>query len=380
MGKLYYNYRDILKAPRLALMGKNIFLMMTHLIAGFLIYLVLSYLALIIEGASINEIWALYQLFPITSLPIDRLYTKFIWIIGIILWIALFLRGSLGVARSAFEELRGNFFFSIGESFQFIRKNIWMLYRGFIGVILFIALLVLLGIIVGLFGSIPVVGELFYGFFYDFPFFVASLFAVLVIFLLTTLFLTGPAVVAVKGEDSMTTLFDGFSAITSQPLRWTMYLAGSFVLAKAATFVLTYFSFRAMQFTNWTTRIVMGEKQNDLFAIGIRDVFDRFPFTDFLTTLAPGVSISTYSLFDSGYVSDPSWSVTVGGLFIMISIVVILFFIFSYFLNVLVCAQVIAFLDIRNQSHQEKLAYIPDEELEQEYIDDIEKIDSEKKE
>jgi hypothetical protein len=32
----------------------------------------------------------------------------------------------------------------------------------------------------------------------------------------------------------------------------------------------------------------------------------------------------------------------------------------------MVCAQVIAFLDIRNATHNEKLAFIPEDELEQE--------------
>jgi hypothetical protein len=366
MGNLYYNYRDILKAPRLALMGKNIFLMMFHIMTGYLVYLILTYLAMLIDGGSIKLTWRIYQLFPFGPLEYGNTWAKFIWYLGSVFWIAMFLRGSLGVARSSFEELRGNFFFSSGEAMRFIRKNSRIVYRAVIGVLLFIAFLIILGLVVGLIAKIPVVGELFYGFFYDFPFFVVSLFAVLVIFLLATLFLTGPAVVAIKGEDAMTTLFDGFSAITSQPLRWTMYLGGSVVLAKFSTFVLTYASFRAMQFTNWTTGIIMGDKQIDLFARGAADIFDRFPYTDFFTSLIPGISINLDNYFDLYTSADMSWSMSLGSIFIMISILFILFFIISYFLNTLVCAQVIAFLDIRNATHQEKLAVIPEDELTQE--------------
>jgi hypothetical protein len=347
-------------------MGKNIFLMMFHIMTGYLVYLVLTYLAMLIDGSSIKTTWRIYQLFPFGPLEYGSTWAKFIWYLGCVFWLAMFLRGSLGVARSSFEELRGNFFFSSGEAMRFIRKNSRIVYRAVIGVLLFIAFLIILGLIVGLIAKIPVVGELFYGFFYDFPFFIVSLFAVLVIFLLATLFLTGPAVVAIKGEDAMTTLFDGFSAITSQPLRWTLYLGGSVVLAKFSTFVLTYASFRAMQFTNWTTEIIMGDKQVNLFAAGAADIFDRFPYTDFFTSLIPGISINPDNFFDLYASSDLSWSMSLGGIFIMISILFILFFIISYFLNTLVCAQVIAFLDIRNATHQEKLAVIPEDELEQE--------------
>jgi hypothetical protein len=138
------------------------------------------------------------------------------------------------------------------------------------------------------------------------------------------------------------------------------------VLAKFSTFVLTYASFRAMQFTNWTTGIIMGDKQIDLFARGAADIFDRFPYTDFFTSLIPGISINLDNYFDLYTSADMSWSMSLGSIFIMISILFILFFIISYFLNTLVCAQVIAFLDIRNATHQEKLAVIPEDELTQE--------------
>jgi hypothetical protein len=366
MGTLYYNYRDIFKAPRLALMGKNIFIMMYHIMLGYLIYLILTYVAFFIRGASFMQIWDYYQLFPFGDMPFDTALTRFIWYLGCVFWAAMFLRGSLGVARSAFEELRGNFFFSMGESFRFMNKNSGIVYRAVVGAILFIAFLIVLGLIVGLIGEIPVAGELIYGLFYDFPFFVVSLFAVLVIFLLATLFLTGPAVVAVKGEDAMTTLFDGFSEITSQPLRWSLYLAGSYILARVTTFILFYASLRAMQFTNWTTRIIMGDKEVNLFSIGAHQIFERFPYTEYFGSIPFIFKLNPYRFFDIGYVGNASWSMSLGGFFIMISILFIIFFIVSYFLNTMVCAQVIAFLDIRNATHNEKLAFIPEEELEQE--------------
>lgn len=364
MGHLYYNYRDILKAPRLALMGKNIFLMMFHIMLGYIIYLVTTYSALMIDGMSIASIFQQYHLFPFQILFPASILSKLLWYLGLLFWLAFFLRGSLGVARSAFEELRGNFFFSAPEAFRFIKDNSWIVYRAIIGGLLFIGFLILLGIVVGLFGKIPVVGELLYGFFYDFPVFIFSLLAVLVIFLTFTLLLTGPAVVAVKGQDSMTAIFDGFSTITSMPLKWFLYLAGSFIQARVATFILFYFSLRALQFTNWTSGIIMGDKQANLFNLGAAQLFEKFPYTNYLSELCPAITINLNHFFQFEYVANTSWSMSVGGVFVMISLIFIIFLIISYFLNIMVCSQVIAFLDIRNSTHAEKLAFIPDDDLE----------------
>ena len=363
MAKLYYDYRDIFKAPRIALMGKNIFIMMLNLCLGYFLYLVFTYGAFLIDGYSIPQVWSLHQLFPLGKDVFEGNIALAVWAVGILLLLYFFLRGALGGARASFKALRGIYFYSSREAMKFISGKIVIVFRAILGVVVFMAFIILLGIIVGLIGKIPYVGELIYGFFYDFPFFVVSLFAVLVIFLLSTFILLGPAVTAVKGEDAMTALFDSFAAVTTQPLRWSLYTAGSLVLAKISVFVLTYFSIRAIQFTNWSTKLAMGDKQAELFSSAAREFFIHCPFITFFTILLPGISIDANKLLDVGYASDLNWSMTAGSVFVMISLVFILFFIASYFINILISGQVIGFLDIRNATHNEKLAVLPEDEI-----------------
>jgi len=363
MGHLYYNYRDILKAPRLALMGKNLYIMMSHMVLGYAVYLVLTYIALLISGLTLTQIWQVHFIFPFSGLELSGFISQVVWYLSIILWLALFLRGSLGVARCTFEELRGNFFFSAGEAFAFIKKHNWLVYRAIFGALLFIGVLFLLILIVGGIGKIPIIGEIIFGLFYDFPIFVISLFAVLMIFLMTTLLLTAPAVVAVKGEDAMTALFDGFSTIIAQPLKWFLYVGGSYLIARATTFVFTYFALRALQFTNFTAGIIMGQKQIDLFSVYVPELLHKFPLMKYLVSPCSGFSINLQNFFETGYISNPSWSFSLGGLFLMISVLLILILLVCYFLNILICAQVIAFLDIRYATHGEKLAFMPEDAL-----------------
>ena len=356
MGQLHYDYRDIFKAPRLGLMGKNLTIMMAHLVPGFLVYLVLAYIALMISGNSIAQIWRYYFLFPFVNPGLSNIFAKIAWVLGIIFWLALILRGSVGVARCSIEKLRGNHFYTIRDSFQFMRTKKCLVYRAIMGSLIFVGFLFLLILIIGAVGKIPFIGEIIYGFFYDFPIFIISLLAVLTIFLLTTLFLTATAVVAVKGEDAMTAIFDGFSTVIAQPFKWFLYVGGSYIIARATTFVFTYFILRALQFTNIVSGIIMGHKQTELFNIFVPELMHRFPLMPYLISPCTGYSLNLRNFFDFGFTSDPNWSMTIGGIFMMISVFLILSLAVCYFLNTLICAQVIAFLDIRQSTHNERLA------------------------
>ncbi|GIS54063.1 hypothetical protein Ct9H90mP29_11050 [bacterium] len=54
---LYYDYRDILRAPRLALSGKKIWILIIGNIAGFITYWVFSYLSLYLAGITIGMLY-----------------------------------------------------------------------------------------------------------------------------------------------------------------------------------------------------------------------------------------------------------------------------------------------------------------------------------
>ncbi len=378
MNKYHYDFRDIFKAPRMALHGKNIYLQMRNLLVGYIGYVVIAYLALMVEGIDLKYAWDVNFIFPIGTLGIISIWGKLVWLIAIHWFIICLLRGNLAVSKSAFEEIKGNLFFSSAEARKFVSEKHWAMGRAYMAVVAFIVFMVVLGLIAGLIGKIPVVGELSFGLFYGFPYYILSLFAVLIIFLFTTFVLTGPAAVGVKGEDTLTTLFDGFSVVTSRPLRWTIYTASSVVIAKVCSFVLFYFSFRAFQFTNYTTGVFMGDKGKIIFQSAIDKFPASAPLVQFLSFLYPGSNFGI-DLYMLGAFHPSNTIYSIATYLVTISISLVFLFIIAYFINTVVVGQVIAFIDIRRQTHNDNLAEMSDDELFDDFkLTEEKKTDSEK--
>ncbi len=362
MNRYYYDFRDIFRAPRIALHGKNIVLQMRTLAIAYVGYVVIAYAAMLVDGVSLSFAWEVHKIFPVGTLGLVSLWGKIVWFVGLLWFTFWLLRGNLAVSKSAFEEIRGNLFHTGMESRRFASQKNSAMMRAYLAVLGFIAFMIILGLIAGAVGLIPVVGELTFGLFYGFPYFIMALFSVFIVFLFTGLILTAPAALAVKGEDTLTTLFDGFSVITSRPMRWSLYTLGSIALAKLTSFVLTYFSYRAFQFTNFTTGIFMGDKSKKLFESAIDLLPMNTPIVKFLSNISPDMQFGVDFYRLGGYHAlDDISQVSVYLLSIGISLVFL--FIISYFVNTIVVGQVVAFIDIRKQTHNENLAELPEDEL-----------------
>ena len=64
LAKLYYDYRDLFRSPRLALSGKKIWIFIVGNLIGFISYWILSYASLIISGMSLQGSIDKYGLYP----------------------------------------------------------------------------------------------------------------------------------------------------------------------------------------------------------------------------------------------------------------------------------------------------------------------------
>ena len=58
--KLYFDVRDVFRAPRLALSGKKIILFTQANLAGYFVYWILNYLGAMVNGMSFTDAWSLY--------------------------------------------------------------------------------------------------------------------------------------------------------------------------------------------------------------------------------------------------------------------------------------------------------------------------------
>ena len=61
---LYFNIKDIFRAPRLALSGKKIWIFMTGNLAGFVSYWILTYFAFFLADMPVGDTIMKYGLYP----------------------------------------------------------------------------------------------------------------------------------------------------------------------------------------------------------------------------------------------------------------------------------------------------------------------------
>jgi hypothetical protein len=343
--EIEFRFRDILKAPRIALSGKGILAQGKPLAYGYLLYLIFSYLALLADGYAFQDIWQRYSFFPIWVLELSAWYSWAIWITGICLLFGFFDYGNLTVSKLAFEELKGNLFFARSKAQVDARGNLRQMWVAGGLLVMLILVLALLQGVVSLVGLIPVVGELIYAVLYAFPFILWALFLVFLTFGLVTSVLTLPAIVVAREKDTFGATFYIFNVIWSQPLRWFGMTAVGLALAKIGMFVLGYFFMRALQLTNFLGELFGGDKIQSVIAGANRVLLPGKQILDFITSLYPGSSI-TYEWIQYAPLTALSTSESAAAVMIAIALFLVLLTVVTYGINTVTCSQLLAFLHV----------------------------------
>ena len=123
--KLYYDFRDLFRSPRLALSGKKIWIFIVGNLIGFISYWILSYASLIFSGMSLQESIDQYGLYPCLFGHEAPAAGWIIYYVGISVWAIFILFASTAVSRVTIKQLKGNDFFSSGDAWQYF-TNIGM--------------------------------------------------------------------------------------------------------------------------------------------------------------------------------------------------------------------------------------------------------------
>ncbi|MFA4839659.1 MAG: hypothetical protein WC703_09310 [Candidatus Neomarinimicrobiota bacterium] len=234
----YFDIRDIFRTPRLALSGKKIWVHTLGLAIGWGIYTVLTYLALILNGQTVTEIWNTFHFFPclfMTTLPVAW-YAWLVSGVGIVLWVILFLEASLAVSRITYKQLKGDEFFSSGDSVKYIKKHGTAVVMGPISILLIIAFFVVCAIIAAWIAKWPVLDILILGLPY-LLYFIVSTFVVYSAAVFVVSFVLSPAIVGTAEEDTMETVFQSYSTLWAQPWRLALYETIVVGLSGIATFI-----------------------------------------------------------------------------------------------------------------------------------------------
>jgi hypothetical protein len=354
MTKFYFDIRDIFRAPRLALSGKKILLQFMGLLIGYLGFLLFSYIAFLSAGSSFKETWQYHGLFPVSGFPFIHWYSWVIFGIGGLFALVCWLLASAMVGKITYEQLKGDDFYSSKEALRFLKRNWAPVLLSPFSLLAFIAFLIICGIIVGLLGKIPYVGEIGFGIFYLIPLFAAALFLAYVIFIFVFSLLLAPAIVATTKEDTFETIVQTFSVIWNQAWRYFLYTGLLGVMAKVGIFIFGYFSFRAVQLINFSCGILMTDKLSDVFEEALSYITIPTHLLNYFSNIFPGIKFS-FSLPEIGPGVYLNWSGEISAFIIGISLIFILFMVMSYGLAILSSGQALTYIILRKKKDDENL-------------------------
>ena len=119
----YFDFRDIFRIPRIALSGKKIWTLLLANLFGYVFFIIFAYLGIAASGFSLGEALKTYHLFPF---PYELGLTTSGWVLYFIgggIWVLSYYFANMAVARITYKELKGDFFYSSGDGFRFMKKH-----------------------------------------------------------------------------------------------------------------------------------------------------------------------------------------------------------------------------------------------------------------
>lgn len=325
-----HDIRSVLTAPGKALSLKSIGAATLFLITGYVVYSFLTYLALVTDGGGVDYIWGNYGFFPFKLFAFHAITAKIIFGLGLVGGVFCFALAIMAVAVISFEEIRGDYFFSIFDAIRFTIGRIPTLLGSFISMLAFVGFIYLLIFLIGLLGRVPVVGDILVSLFYIVPIFLTLFLTLFVMVIALCGVILLPIIIAAQKEKEIFgALLQLFSIVIKQPLRFAWYLIVTTILAKLSAFVLTYFVYQTVLFS----RVILvhggGVQIEKLF----NNAFNMLPLhsklVSFMTHPIPGLEFGfkIHSVFRGDS--------TIGGIILAVSLSLIFVALLGYMTAVL---------------------------------------------
>jgi len=274
----HFDFRDLFLAPRAGISGKKIWVATLGLLLAHLGYSMFTYLARIATGMTLGGIWSTQGLWPV---PAFNLYGWPGWglqLIGLLFAGVMLLLTATAVSNLAFQQFRGDDFYSPGDAWAHARRH-WIALTLTPAVIAgLIGLLLLAGLVLGLIGRIPWLGPVVVAL--HMPLMI--LFGMIVAFstlVFFTHFSLGPAICGTTRSDAMEVLVQLFSCAWSQPWRFLVYQTLMKVITVFSVHVLVVFSMAGLWISRWVIGPAMGNGFAQMLQIGYSFAMFRCPVT-----------------------------------------------------------------------------------------------------
>ncbi|MFQ6604099.1 MAG: hypothetical protein ACE5D8_00955 [Fidelibacterota bacterium] len=384
--KLYFDVRDIFRAPRLALSGKKIFIFTVATLIGYVAFWLLAYIAMAASGMGFYEAWQQYGLYPFLGCATLSLFGKILYWIGtLVLFYAVSL-GCTAVARVTYKQLKGDEFYSAGDALKYLKKHWHPVIFTWLSFVLIIFLFLIGAVFFALFGYIPYIGEFLFALPYLLYFF-GSLFTLYtaVVFLIS--FIYTPAIVAAYEEDTMGAVFQSYSITWSQPWRILLYHLVLLPIAAIGYYLFELFWFASYKFINivfgmgWVKSVFGLEwfTSGKLAQIATWAWNTVNPFTCDVTKTCCGSTVHTCSdwtfcsWFDMGsttQVASLSGTEYVAGFIIAVFLFLLILSVIGYVLSIFSVGEVLMFVIFKKKTDDDNLLERKDEEELEEEDDD----------
>jgi len=236
MKQLHFNFKDIFRSARLAFSIQRIWLNGLGLLAGYLLYLIISYISLLVGGYDLSTIWSKLGLLPCAFAMTVPWYSNLVYVVALLVFLAVILLTNTAVSRVVYMTLRDELFYTWSQALKFAWKK-WISSLGAMLTFLFIiAFFVIGGLVMAFIGRIPIVGEIG-----TVLFTIPYIFAALLLFFICLSFGVAlffvPAILATSDEDALGGVFQSFSITFNQPWRILIYLSLLSVVYVAGVFI-----------------------------------------------------------------------------------------------------------------------------------------------
>lgn len=371
MVELFSDFRDVFRAGRYGFSSKKITIHLLGLIFGYLIYQILVYLSLLIVGGNAaRDFWDTYALFPVHPF-VDYNFASItygaMWG-GLVILFAVFFLASTMVSKITIQQLRGDNFFSMRESAQFLKEN-WRAVIGVFVVLIFIFLLLaLVPTIVGLLGMIPKVGSVIVvlaSIFSPLAFFIGLLMTYIVVILGVSLFFA-PSVVASADSDTFETVYQHFSMVWNQPWRVVVYEVLLFGLKLICVPIWAFFCLLGFSIAMLPIRYLIPAQMKifmghaDVWLGGALAKLTTLPYIDswvVFDTIAPS------NLTTAGYSGFELYAIKVTSIFITLALLFIAGLIIAYLLSIASAGNTLIYVVLRKRVDGTNLLVVEEEEV-----------------
>ncbi|MDP6685283.1 MAG: hypothetical protein QGH24_05015 [Candidatus Marinimicrobia bacterium] len=383
--KLYFDIRDVLRAPRLALSGKKIMIMLTGTLIGYALYWLFTALSFILSGISLGQMWADYGIYPCLVGVVDSApwYACAVFDIGVLLLFFSISLACTAVSRVTYKQLKGDEFFSSSDSFKYVKKHWTAVIMAPVSIALIITFFLVFSGIFALFGKIPYVGEFLFSIPYLF-YFLGALFTIYTgIVFIVSLHYT-PAIVGASEEDTMGAVFQSYSITWSQPWRILLYHGALLPLLVIGVHIFKWFMTATFSLINYVFACdwFMGDKLTRIVSYSYENVYPSFihkicaSFNCVCTCINNFCcSCLSFAPFNDG--GDLSSTEMVSAVILSCFLFLIVLSVVSYGLSILSVAETLMFVIFKKKSDDDNLLERKDEdELEDEEDNDFDTNDN----